>query len=305
MSVSPTYFNKELNNIRRVFGNSYSFVLDDYSNANVSGDFGLFSSIGRNQLISNLGIKFGLINISTTADANIGVLAGSSSGTIFNVSVGALPSVDTDYMGNTQQKTVADFGNGVSNKYLSAILDSQEIATLKVAVLQGNSVIGGLVGTASGYINNTFGSIDMSIRGVGDQSIIGGLVGASQWASISNVMTNGRLNISLNSTIGGMVGMAQESYIRGAIANVNMGVFVPDYDATLVGYAFGDFVDGEYVGIIANTDISATDSEYFDNELYSLGQTTAKLSSQEALDFILDENNLFDTTLWVQDVTKN
>ena len=305
VSVSPTYFNKELNNIRRVFGNSYSFVLDDYSNANVSGDFGLFSSIGRNQLISNLGIKFGLINISTTADANIGVLAGSSSGTIFNVSVGALPSVDTDYMGNTQQKTVADFGNGVSNKYLSAILDSQEIATLKVAVLQGNSVIGGLVGTASGYINNTFGSIDMSIRGVGDQSIIGGLVGTSQWASISNVMTNGRLNISLNSTIGGMVGMAQESYIRGAIANVNMGVFVPDYDATLVGYAFGDFVDGEYVGIIANTDISATDSEYFDNELYSLGQTTAKLSSQEALDFILDENNLFDTTLWVQDVTKN
>lgn len=307
IQVPNAYYNLNLTNTRRIFGNGNSFIMGSYSNNLVSGDFGLFQTINRNVLISNIGLKFDLIDLGTYDTSNIGVLAGRNYGTIFNVSIGGLPTVDTDYMGNTQNKTVADFSANVSNRYLSSVLDSQEIATLKVRTSHTGSNIGGMVGVNYGYITNGFSSIDLSISGSDATKVtVGGMIGYAEWSAINDIMTNGRLNITVDSVVGGLVGQAVETYLHSAISNVNMGVFVPHKAASLAGLALGDYVDGEYRGVMVNTDISATDFDYFaDNTLYSVAFTTAEMRGEEATNYILAEENEFDTTKWTQDITQN
>lgn len=306
ISVAPQYYGSSLTSIRKIFGNGYSFVIDDYQFSNVNGDFGLYKLINRNVLISSLGIKFDIINLTATADSNVGVIAGVNYGTVFNVSIGGLPSIDTDYMGNTQVKTVADFGEGVANRYTSSILDSQEIATLKVNVGNTASTVGGMFGVNYGYITNSFSSIDLSISGDSAQGVaVGGIAGRMEWAEVNNIMNSGRLNLSTDATVGGLIGVANDSYIYGAICNVNMGLFSPSATATVSGLAFGEFTGGEYQGIAVNNDISATDFDNFDNQLYTQAFTTQEMASEQALEFVMNEDNLFDINLWSQDITQN
>ncbi len=306
MSVAPQYFGMELKNIRKIFGNGNSFVIEDYSHVAVEGDMGLFKVLNRNNMLSSLGIKFEEISLTAMGQANIGVVAGVSYGTVFNLSIGGLPGLDPDYMGTEQAKTVADFGNGVRNRYTSSILNSREIATLRVDSSGIDSNVGGMFGVNYGYITNSFASLDITVSGnnTGMQNI-GGIAGTSEWAMINNVMNSGRINLSTPAVIGGLVGSAVESYIYGAISNVNMGIFVEDKTTSELGSAFGRFIDGEYVGILVNNDISSTDFIYLDNDLYNLALSTEEMASDTSLAFVIDEANKFDVTLWQRDITKN
>lgn len=314
--VSPAYMAKDLTNIRKIVGNTHSFVIENYGGYLNSDNFGLFKSVPNNALISSLGIKFDTITLMVNANANVGVLAGTNYGTIFNVSIGALPSIDTGYMGTVaaQKKTVATFSNDVHNRYLSSVIDSQEIATLLVRFTTGNGSVGGMFGSSQGLITNSFVSIDISISGNSSSYLsVGGLVGQAQSATIDNVMTNGRLNLSVNSAVGGVLGRASDTIAQGIVSNVNMGIFVPDDSVTSAGFAFGTFTGGEYKGVIVNTNISATNTDYFaDNTLYSEGFTTAEMSSQVAIDYIaphdekgvpIPTDNGFRTEIWAQDDT--
>ncbi len=315
LSVANTQIAKEFNAVRRIVGNSYSFVLNTpYANSAISGDFGLFESIPNNALISSLGIKFDEIRLQTNGDATIGVLAGSNYGAVFNVSIGALPAIDLGYMGASaaQQKTVATFSNGVADRYLSSVIDSQEIATLAVTIGAGNSTIGGMFGYSAGTITNSIVSMDLSICGSSASYLnTGGMVGKLECGTLDNIMTNGRLNLSVNSTVGGLVGTATDATVLGAISNTNLGIFVPDDTLTHAGFAFGSFTGGVYKGIIVNTNISATDTDYFaDNSLYSRGFTTLEMSSPEVMNYIAPRNeegvliptdNGFRADIWSQD----
>ena len=315
VAVLPAYMAKDMTNIRKIVGNTHSFVIENGSFLN-SDNFGLFKSIPNNSLISSLGIKFDSITLVVNTNANIGVLAGTNYGTIFNVSIGALPSIDTAYMGTvaTQTKTVATFSNDVKNRYLSSVIDSQEIATLLVKFSTGNGSVGGMFGVSQGLITNSFVSVDISISGNSSSYLtVGGIIGQSQSAILDNIMTNGRVNLSVNSSVGGVIGRANDTIAQGIVSNVNMGIFVPDDNVTSAGFAFGTFTGGKYKGVIVNTNISATDADYFaNNTLYSEGFTTAEMSSSLALDYIaphdekgipIPTDNGFRTEIWAQDDT--
>ncbi len=307
---------REITNIRKIVGNSYSFEIASLSESNLYGfnNIGLYQEIPNNVLISALGIKFGTISISTSAsDLSIGALAGINYGTIFNVSIGALPSIDTSYM-NSQTKTVADFSNNSSIRYQNSIINSQEIATILVdfASSSSNSFVGGMFGKNYGSITNSFVSVDLGVYGQGSDLSVGSVSGKSISAILDSIMTNGRINVSTKNTkVGGVIGSATNSVVKGVVENVNIGIFAEDA-STQAGFAFGEFTGGAFKGVIVNTDISSTDFE--SNNLYSEngGFTTQQMSSNESLSFIApqDKNgkdktvdNGFRSELWTQSAT--
>lgn len=308
VEVANSQMSLAAHNIRRLIGDGHSLVLADWSATVTEGSaVGLFGSIPNNMLISSLGIRFGSMTFAANGETYIGVLAGTNYGTIYDVSIGGLPQIDEGYLGSvsSQQKTVATFSDGAADRYFGSTIDSREIATMTVVLESGSSVVGGMFGTSQGVITNSFVSLDISVTG-GGSSYVGGLVGAMpEGGVIDNVAINGRLNLETLGIFGGIVGTAQKAIVTGIVTNVNMTIPQLDDENTVAGLDFGKFSLGTRLGVIVNTNISATELNWEDDETEQrFGLSTAEMSSDIAMQR-LNESAGFRHDIWAQDKLHN
>ncbi len=297
--------NFSLENTRRIIGNGYSFIINNsYQYDAVQNNYGLFAEIPRTSLISNVGINFDTITLTAITQSNIGVLAGTNYGTIYNVTIGTLADYDTDYLSTNNLKTVANFGNGAKDRYTSNLLTSQEIATLRVRTSGSITVnVGGLIGANYGLISGAFTSLDIDVVATGTANVsVGGLSGLNQSASINNSMTNGRINLDGTITAGGLGGTNIASVFEGCIANVNI---TANTSSNNIGLAFGTINSGIMTGIIVNSNLSSSSTLDEFNALYSYALTNANLASNTAMTYIQTVENQFNQQIWSRSATLN
>lgn len=153
-----------------------------------SNHAGLFGYVGNKGMIRDL--LLANINVTATADyQNLGTLVGENNGTIDNVSVDGGTVSAGSFSG-------ANAGGLVGNNVNGTI----ENSSANVAV-DGNAIVGGLVGTNFGAISQSHATGD--VTGMGD---VGGLIG-DNFGSVAQSYASGNVSSdSVNLEMGGLVG---------------------------------------------------------------------------------------------------
>ena len=193
-------------------GHTISGLMISTANNNI----GFFGQIGSDAVVKNLNFQAPSVSFTGTGSANIGVLAGESSGRIENVNV----------MGNTAR--VQGNTSSTTGQNIGGLVGRQDGGTITGATASGDvsdggdgsDLMGGLVGSQDGgTIENSEARGDVS-QGGGDYDRMGGLVGWSVGmivdSTASGNMSGGGIG---NDFMGGLVGeQSGRGTITGATA---------------------------------------------------------------------------------------
>lgn len=208
----------------------------------VSG--GLFSSVGKSGIISNVSLVGGsltedkIFNQYGIQSLNFGALAGSNYGTIRNsyanitlTSLAFWP--DQIYVGGL---TGQNFGSIIASYFMSKIVSSG-----------GFQNVGGLAGQNDGIITSSYalGSIHVSY----DLSYVGGLVGSNGSGSISSSYAGNDIHVPFNATTAGGIAGISGGYIENVYA---AGSLTANNSATQSSNVFLGGIAGEDSNIILN-----------------------------------------------------
>ncbi|NNF97766.1 MAG: hypothetical protein HKM93_00145 [Desulfobacteraceae bacterium] len=170
-------------------GNGFQ-ILNIYISSTIADYVGLFSHIGSNGLVRNLGMTGSLTSI--TADTNVSILAGSNYGVITNVytsgnilslnhTAGGITALNQGTISNSwSNATVESYDNVgglVGWNYTPGATISHSYSTGVVTVTGGTGDGGGLVGLASGSIIESYWDTQTSMQTVGYGALNGDLVG--------------------------------------------------------------------------------------------------------------------------------
>ena len=239
------------------------------ANANV----GFFGEIGLGGVVKNLNFQNPNVSFTGTVAANIGVLAGESSGGIKNVNVmgntarvsgntantmsqaiGGLVGRQTSgtITNSTAMGNVSDGGGG--DDPMGGLAGFAQGGTITNSTAMGNTSdggggddpMGGLVGFAQGTITNSTAMGNVSDGGGGFDKM-GGLVGRQGGGTIRNSIARGNISNGGNNNdrMAGLVGEQNAGTITGAIASgdVSMGGSGQDFMGGLVGDQAGGTIE--------------------------------------------------------------
>jgi filamentous hemagglutinin family protein len=145
---------------------------------------GLFSQTGATSVINNVG----MIAVNVTGYESVGALVGSSAGQVSNSFSTGIVSGHTNLGGLIGYQT--DNGAQLSNSYSSVNVTGT-----------GGWYIGGLMGTLSGSITDSYATGDVT-----GGATIGGLVGQAL-GSVSNSYASGKVSATSTNQIGGLIGV--------------------------------------------------------------------------------------------------
>ena len=185
-------------------------IRDLFINLPGIGNIGLFSIVGEEGRIENIGI----VNADVTSTAYIGGLVGVNIGTVSNsYSTGSLTGVSV--VGGL----VGQNDGTVSNSYSTGDVTS-------------NSVAGGLMGGNTGTVSNSYSTGSLTC-----DSWVGGLT-ASNTGTVSNSYSTG--SVTGNDRVGGLIaanaGTVSNSYSTGSVTG-------NDHVGGLIGYSEGTASD--------------------------------------------------------------
>ncbi len=196
-------------------GNGFSITGLYVNNATASANDGLFTTINTGASVSNLTISSASV---TSAGTNIGILAGSSSGSITGVTVSG--TVATQGTIATTVIIGSLVGNLASGGTITTSTSTANV-TWGATTLTGTTVrMGGLVGNTSGTsitLCSYVGTITATQRvGTFVLNAVGGLVGSVTAGSVSQNYAIATMSVDPNTSlgpqdIGGLVGQTAAS----------------------------------------------------------------------------------------------
>ncbi|MBV8802741.1 MAG: hypothetical protein JO131_07275, partial [Gammaproteobacteria bacterium] len=222
------------------FLNGHGYSINNLSmnvTSNIGGDVGLFGNVGSTAIIANLNINNGQISISNNSSTNVGLLAGSVSGTALisdiNVSgsitstagnvqmgglVGALnagvlqqstssATISLTYNGTSSFANVGGMlgYNGTGGTVIQMASTVAPVVTLTGSTPTDMVAVGGLVGSNAGLITQSDNIATLQIPAGNDSNFeIGGLVGQNS-NTILDSYNLGAVNASYGN-IGGLLG---------------------------------------------------------------------------------------------------
>ena len=230
---------------------------------------GLFTSLATGSTVQNLSFATGSI-ASSSGDNYVGVLAGTNSGAIFNV------SADLSVSAGDGNDTVG--GLVGKNSSTGTIVNSSATGTADGDA--GNDQMGGLVGANEGTIQNSYATGNANGGGDSDYGI-GGLIGVNE-GTIQNSYATGNANGGADHDyVGGLVGFLSSGSIKNSyvLGNVDGGDGV-DW----VGYLVGGRSSGSIAGNYYNSESSrdGVGLELNLNNPEAVGKTSAKLKELTA-----------------------
>ena len=265
------------------------YTISDLMISSGSVNVGFFGEIGSGATVQNLNFQNPNVSFTGTVEANIGVLAGESSGRIENVNVTGDMARVSGNTSNTMSQSIGGLvgrqmngtitgaitsGNvsqgGAGEDYMGGLVGGQEEngtienSTAMGVVSQGgdgNDQMGGLVGTQDGGTIQSSSSAQGNVsKGEAGDDEMGGLVGRQSSGTIENFTVN--VDVSDggpgNDQMGGLVGrqsgsaMIESSTAMGA---VSQGGADDDYMGGLVGLQDGGQVENSRaMGVVSQGD---------------------------------------------------
>jgi hypothetical protein len=174
-----------------------------------TGYVGLFSVVGEEGRIENIGV----VNADVTSTAYIGILVGVNGGTVSgSYSTGSVTG--DDYLGGLVGSNAGSVSNSyatgsVTGNYLVGGLVGKNDGTVNNCYSTGsitsNSAAGGLMGANTGVVNNSYATGNVT----GDSGA-GGLMAANS-GTVSNSYSTG--NVNGNDYLGGLVAYGEEGTV--------------------------------------------------------------------------------------------
>jgi hypothetical protein len=182
-------------------------IRDLFIDLPATGYVGLFSVVGEDGRIENIGV----VNADVNSSAYIGALVGVNGGIVsYSFAIGSVTG-DDNYIGGLVGSNVGTV--------------SYSFATGSVT---GNSLVGGLVGQNDGTVDNSY-----STGSITGDSAAGGLMGGNT-GNANNCYATG--NVTSNSGAGGLIaansGSVSNTYSTGSVTG-------SDYLGGLIGYSEG------------------------------------------------------------------
>ncbi len=234
---------------------------------------GFFTSLGIDGIVQNLSFATGSVTGSYTGYGDVGLLAGTSDGTISGVSVtGISVSSSTGTSGSVGGLVGNSYDGTIENSYVTGNItgsDGEDYVGGLVGYLDvdgtikdsyatgvtdggnGRNYVGGLAGYGAGIIENSYATGNV-IGGDGDGNFVGGLVGDNR-ATIRNSYAtgatdggNGRDNVG--GLAGYSAGIIENSYATGNITGSDGG----DNVGGLVGYITSGTIQNSYSLSVVN-----------------------------------------------------
>jgi filamentous hemagglutinin family protein len=234
-----------------------------------AGLFGAMSGTARNVNLTNANIT---VDGSTS---NVGVIAGTSSGTLTNVnaggmihvlssgSVGGLVGNSNGTIWGSSASTGFDFSNATYLNYVGGLAGqangvNNSSASGSINAPLSAYAFGGLIGYGTAAISNSYatGNITAPFR-----RYVGGLVGYDSYANVTNSYATGALTATgtRSYTAGGLLGYGQNATITNSYSNSVLSFTSPNNYASVGGLAG----NSSYVNIVGSHftgNISASNS---------------------------------------------
>ena len=254
--------------------NNFTGVLDGQgqtiSNLNMlqtpNGYAGLFSQIDSAGAVRNLNLTVNF-NLNATNSAYIGSLAGSGTGTTYNVTasgsiaannypgyIGGLMGGGGGTIQNSSANVSIDTSGYAYTVYAGGLVGSQDSGLIHNSFAAGSIIaaggyLGGLVGYQSGIIQNSYAT--GSLTAATEYSQVGGLVGSQSGSSatITNSYATGSVSSLPGGYVGGLVGYDFAS-ISGSYATGNVTAGSGAYVGGLVGLAYAPILNSYATGTV-------------------------------------------------------